>query len=111
MPLSWNEIRTHALAFSNEWKDESSEAAEAKSFWDAFFHIFGISRRRIASFEVHVKEKTGSEDGGYIDLLWKGVLLVEHKSRGKSLDSAHQQALNYFPGLKERGPAAICAGI
>ena len=35
MPLSWNEIRDRSVAFSKEWKDESSEDAEAKSFWDA----------------------------------------------------------------------------
>lgn len=29
-------------------------------------------------------------------------LLVEHKSRGKSLDKAYTQAKEYFPGLKER---------
>ena len=46
MPLSWNEIRARALAFSNEWSGESSENAEAKSFLDDFFHIFGVSRRR-----------------------------------------------------------------
>lgn len=34
MSLSWNEIKTHAIAFANEWKDEESEDAEAKSFWD-----------------------------------------------------------------------------
>ena len=32
MPLSWNEIKSRALAFTNEWKDEVSEDAEAKSF-------------------------------------------------------------------------------
>ena len=31
---SWNEIRDRALAFSKEYADESSEDAEAKSFWD-----------------------------------------------------------------------------
>ena len=31
MPLSWNEIKSRALAFTNEWKDEVSEDAEAKS--------------------------------------------------------------------------------
>ena len=41
MPLSWNEIRGRAVAFSKEWKDETSEDAEAKSFWDSFFNIFG----------------------------------------------------------------------
>jgi hypothetical protein len=29
MPLSWNEIKTRARAFSKEWQDESSEDAEA----------------------------------------------------------------------------------
>ncbi|MGH8250659.1 MAG: class I SAM-dependent DNA methyltransferase [Steroidobacteraceae bacterium] len=100
MPLSWNEIRARAIEFSKEWKDETSEDAEAKSFWDAFFGIFGVPRRRVASFEKPVKRTDGS--GGYIDLLWKGTLLVEHKSRGKDLDRAYHQATDYFYGLKDR---------
>ena len=36
MPLSWNEIKTRVFAFSKEWQDETSEDAEAKSFWDDF---------------------------------------------------------------------------
>jgi hypothetical protein len=99
MPLSWNEIKSRAITFSAEWKDEVSEDAEAKSFWDHFFNVFGISRRRVATFEQQVKKVDDKQ--GYIDLLWKGVILVEHKSRGKSLDRAYQQAKNYFPGLKE----------
>jgi hypothetical protein len=100
MPLSWNEIRDRALAFSREWADERSEDAEAKSFWDDFFNVFGVTRRRVASFETPVKKGDGR--GGFIDLLWKGVLLVEHKSRGKDLERAARQAFDYFPGLKER---------
>jgi hypothetical protein len=100
MPLSWNEIKTRALAFSKEWQDESSEKAEAKSFWDDFFNVFGISRRRVASFEEPVK-KLGDKQG-FIDLFWKGVLVVEHKSRGKNLDKAYSQSLDYFAGLSER---------
>ena len=79
---------------------KSSEDAEAKSFWDAFFKVFGVSRRRVATFEQPVKKSDGH--GGFIDLLWKGILLVEHKSRGKDLDRAFQQAKDYFPGLKDR---------
>ena len=100
MPLSWNEIRDRSLAFSREWANESSEDAEAKSFWDGFFNVFGITRRRVASFEAPVKK--GDGHGGFIDLLWKGVLLVEHKSLGKDLGRAAKQAFDYFPGLKER---------
>jgi len=51
MPLSWNEIKSRALAFSREWQQESSEDAEAKSFWDGFFNVFGISRRRVATLK------------------------------------------------------------
>jgi len=97
MPISWNEIRGRALAFSKEWADSSIEDADAKSFWDGFFNVFGISRKRVASFEEPVK-KLG-EKRGFIDLFWKGILLVEHKSKGKDLDRAFAQALDYFPGI------------
>jgi hypothetical protein len=99
MPLSWNEIRDRAVAFSREWAGEVSEDAEAKSFWDAFFQVFGVSRRRIAAFEWRVQKIDGHD--GYIDVLWKGVVMVEHKSRGKDLDRAFEQAREYFPGLKD----------
>ncbi|MCK9613282.1 MAG: N-6 DNA methylase [Bacteroidales bacterium] len=99
MPLSWNEIRSRAIAFSKEWETASSEDAEAKSFWDKFFEVFGISRRRVATFEQPVKRL--DESTGYIDLLWKGTLMVEHKSRGRNLDKALIQAKDYFPGLQE----------
>jgi hypothetical protein len=99
MPLSWNEIKDRALKFSREWADEASEDAEAKSFWDGFFDVFGIPRRRVGTFERKVKKVDGKD--GFIDLLWKGVLLVEHKSRGKDLDRAHVQARGYFHGLTD----------
>src|SRR5579863_4943841 len=99
MPLSWNEIKSRALAFSKEWEDETNEDAEAKTFWDKFFWIFGKDRRRLASFELHVK-KLNNKDG-FIDLFWPGTLIVEHKSRGKSLDKAHAQVLDYFYGIPD----------
>jgi hypothetical protein len=99
MPLSWNEIKSRAIPFSRNWATETSEHAEAKSFWDDFFNVFGISRRRVASFELPVKKADNKQ--GFIDLLWKGVMLVEHKSKGKDLDKAAQQAKDYFAGLKE----------
>lgn len=30
MPISWNEIKSRALAFSKEWENDSREDAEAK---------------------------------------------------------------------------------
>ena len=99
MPLSWNDIRDRAQSFAREWKHTASEDAEAKSFLDAFFEVFGVQRRKVASFERRVKKLDQRE--GYIDLLWKGPLLVEQKSRGKSLDRAYKQAIDYFPGLSD----------
>ncbi len=99
MPLSWNEIKDRALRFSKEWEDASNEDADAKPFLVDFFNVFGISQRKVASFEHRVKKL--NEQDGYIDMLWKGMLLVEMKSRDKNLDSAYQQARDYLAGLKE----------
>ena len=98
MPLSLNEIRTRAATFSREWADDFDEDAEAKSFWDGFFRVFGQERRQVAMFEKFVKKL--SDKQGYIDLFWPGKLVVEHKSKGKNLDRAYNQATDYFTGLK-----------
>ncbi|MCA6308604.1 MAG: class I SAM-dependent DNA methyltransferase [Phenylobacterium sp.] len=99
MQLSWNEIRARAAEFSREWADAKYERGETQSFYNDFFEVFGIRRRRVATFEAPVK-KLG-EKQGFIDLFWKGVLLVEQKSAGRDLTRARDQALAYFPGLKE----------
>ncbi|MDU0369655.1 class I SAM-dependent DNA methyltransferase [Hymenobacter endophyticus] len=99
MPLSLSEVKDRAIRFAQEWQGETREHAEAKAFWGDFFNVFGVNRRRVATFEEPVKKLSGHQ--GFIDLLWKGTLLVEHKSRGKDLDKAVQQAKDYFPGLKD----------
>ncbi|WP_421803982.1 class I SAM-dependent DNA methyltransferase [Flagellimonas sp.] len=99
MALSWNEIKDRALKFTLEWEDESRERAEKDTFWNDFFNVFGISRRRLATFEEPVKKLNNKQ--GFIDLFWKGTLLVEHKSKGKNLDAAFEQATDYFYGIKE----------
>jgi hypothetical protein len=101
MPISWNEIRHNAVAFSKGWAGVSREDAEAKTFWDEFFKVFGIKRRTVASFEEPVKNLAGN--WSYIDLFWKATLLAEHKSLGKSLDKAHAQAMDYIQALKNEG--------
>ena len=100
-PISWNEIRQRAVWFSKEWAAETREDAEGKTFWDEFFNVFGVRRRVVASFEEPVKGLSG--DYNYIDLFWKGNLLVEHKSRGKSLDKAGSQAFSYIQDLVNAG--------
>jgi hypothetical protein len=101
MQLGWNEIKQRAVQFSREWAGETREDAEAKSFWDAFFNVFGIPRRSVATFEEPVRKINNQY--GYIDLFWKGRLLVEHKSLGKSLDHAESQAFDYLQSLAREG--------
>lgn len=99
MALSWNEIRSRALNFSKEFAGAHYEKGETQTFYNEFFNVFGVKRRRVATFEEPVK-KLGDRQG-FIDLLWKGVLLVEQKSEGRDLTKAKKQALDYFPGLKD----------
>ncbi len=101
MPLSWNEIKSRAVAFSREWADETRETAEAKTFWDAFFNVFGLNRRAVASFEEPVRSLKGTYNR--IDLFWKGRLLAEHKSTGKDLEKAKLQAFDYVQDLVREG--------
>lgn len=98
MPLSRIEIRRRATAFAKEWADASNEDAEAKSFWLKFFEVFDVKSNRVGSFEVHVKKLNKAD--GYIDFFWPGKLIVEHKSRGKDLELALQQANDYLHGVK-----------
>ncbi|MFN3310970.1 MAG: DNA methyltransferase [Thermomonas sp.] len=100
MPLSLNEIRERARAFAKEWAGESSERAEAQSFWNEFFNVFGVNRRRVAVFEQKAARFSGSTHGR-IDVFWPGVMLAEHKSEGRDLDAAFEQATDYFAGLKD----------
>ncbi|MFV0681188.1 DNA methyltransferase [Ottowia sp.] len=100
MPLSWNEIKSRAMAFSRQWADAADEKQQSIPFWIDFFDIFGISNKRVGSFEHAVKKHGGGQ--GYIDLFWPGQMLVEQKSRGKPLAPAFDQALGYFPGIAER---------
>ena len=98
MPLSWTEIRQRSITFARAWSDAARERAEAQTFWNEFFDIFGIRRRTVASFEEPVRNLKG--DTEFIDLFWKGKLIAEHKSRGKDLGKAHTQAIGYVQHLK-----------
>lgn len=97
--ISLNEIRNRADAFAHEFAKETDEKGEASPFWEEFFQVFGVSRRRVASFEYRVKKADGAQ--GFIDVFWPGVLLAEHKTQGRDLDKAYQQALTYLDGLKD----------
>lgn len=99
MRLSWNEIRVRAARFSQQWQDAGRERSQTQLFYRDFFEIFGVSVRKVASFEEPVKGL--GDRRGFIDLFWKGVLLVEQKSAGRDLKKAKSQALDYFPALRD----------
>ena len=99
MVITLNEIKKRATEFSHAWKNETDEKAEAQSFWNDFFEVFGVQRRRVASFEKPALKFNGGK--GFIDLLWRGKLVAEHKSAGANLDKAYSQALDYFNGLTD----------
>ncbi|MDO4587944.1 MAG: hypothetical protein Q4C95_11710 [Planctomycetia bacterium] len=59
--------------------------------------VFGITRRKVATFEHKVKKFDSTS--GYIDLFWKGMIMIEMKSRGKDLHKAYEQARQYAETL------------
>lgn len=99
MALSWNEIKDRASSFSKEWVGTTREEADAKPFLIDFFNVFGINQRKVGSFEHKVKKLNDGD--GYIDMLWKGQILIEMKSFGKDLKKAYQQSIDYIHGLKQ----------
>jgi hypothetical protein len=101
MPLSWNEIRNRATNFAREWSGAERERAEAQTFWNEFFQVFGIRRRTVASFEEPVHNLGGAYD--FIDLFWSKRLIAEHKTRGRDLAKAHTQAMGYIQSLHNDG--------
>ncbi len=101
MPLAWNEIRHRAIKFANENSHAASEAGEKQTFWNEFFHVFGIARKTVSSFETPVKKLSGHD--GFIDLFWPGNLIVEHKSLGGHLGKAQSQAFEYIHALVNEG--------
>jgi hypothetical protein len=61
MPLSWNEIKSRAIGFAKEWAHASDERAQAQSFWIDFFAVFGLSPKRLASFERALSKHGGGQ--------------------------------------------------
>jgi hypothetical protein len=99
--LSWSEVRDRAIRFSRDWARATSERADKQTFWNEFFHVFGIRRASVASFEANVRNLQGHTNA--IDLLWRGRLLVEHKSCGQDLGMAATQAFGYLEDLAREG--------
>jgi hypothetical protein len=95
--------RQSARKFADKWSRVTNEKQFAQSFWTDFFRdVIGIEDLLGAGidFEYPIKNAaTGTTN--FIDVLWKHVVLIEHKSAGKSLDSAEKQAREYMVSLPQ----------
>jgi len=92
------EIRQRAYAFVRLWAGSTSEQSDKQPFGDAFFGVFGVQRRQVATYEAIDKRATTGRHG-WVDLLLPGQMAVEHKSLGQSLDDAMVQLIDYLPSL------------
>ena len=100
--LSETEIRLNAKKFSEKWKDATSEEGEKQSFYNDFFSVFGRERLELAKYEMRAKKLNSVSGEGNIDVFWPGMLIVEHKSKGKDVDIAMDQADDYFVMLPNK---------
>lgn len=103
--------RQNARMFAEKWSKVTNEKQFAQSFWTDFFHnVIGIEDLLGTGidFEYPIKNVvTGTTN--FIDVLWGGVVLIEHKSAGKDLDKAEKQARDYMVSLRanHRPPVLI----
>lgn len=100
-----------AQIFAERWKNATDEKQEGQSFWREFFiEVVGLSDLREAGIEFEkrvISSKKGTTN--YIDVYWKDIVLIEHKSAGKNLDLAEEQAREYLLSLPpaQRPPVII----
>lgn len=97
--LSWDVIKARATVFAADWHGPRDEKRDTQTFYNEFFRIFGVDRKRLATYEMRVELL--AKKFGFIDLFWPGVLLVEQKSSKLDLDKAGSQALTYIDALPD----------
>lgn len=96
--LSWSEIESRAIAFAARWRDcPGDEKQYGQLFERDFVSLFGVGELEgFHEFKVFLADGSPA----WIDYLLPGKLLIEMKSRGKSLASAYSQAMGYVRALK-----------
>ena len=89
-----------ASLFAERYKDATSEKQLGQSFWrDFFLSVVGVSDLLVAGIEFEFPIRSAKGTIQFIDCLWAGVVLIEHKSAGKDLDEAEGQARDYLEAL------------
>jgi hypothetical protein len=102
MTIITQQMIANAESFIQRWRGITTERAEAQTFTNEFFQIFGLDRKKLAQFEkpIQKKDETGK---GFADLFWSGKLIIESKSAhldsDKHWDKTLQQAKEYIENL------------
>lgn len=100
----------NARDFATKYASAESEKQLAQSFWrDFFLSVVGVSDLLVAGIEFEFPIRSSKGTIQFIDCLWSGVVLIEHKSAGKDLDEAEKQARDYLESLSPhlRPPSII----
>ena len=100
----------NARDFAKKYASAESEKQLAQSFWrDFFLSVVGVSDLLVAGIEFEFPIRSNKGTIQFIDCLWSGVVLIEHKSAGKNLDEAEKQARDYLESLSPhlRPPSII----
>src|SRR5690606_597248 len=92
MALTGEEIRASLTRFVARWSvREGYEKGEAQLFLNELFACYGQDLAAVAKFEQF-------QSGGFIDLLWPGVCIIEMKSatEAKRLAKHRDQVRRYW---------------
>lgn len=90
--MTGEDIRRALLAFAQKWSVyRRSERSEAQTFLNELFACYGQDRSAVATFEE-------PQEGGFVDLMWPRVCLVEMKrpSEADRLEVHREQAFRYW---------------
>jgi hypothetical protein len=93
LPLSGEEIRRRLAEFAASWGGyQGTERSEAQTFLNRLLECYGTDRR---AADARFEERT---DGGFMDLFWPGVCIVEMKrpSEERRLAEHREQMLRYW---------------
>ena len=93
---NWDKIPANAQAFQARWRNTpGNEQQEAHQFMVEFMSVFGVEWQ--PGHTEHYVFVDGVQKR--IDYLLPGKILIEMKSKGRSLLSAHSQAMSYVNAL------------
>ena len=72
MRLSWSEIRARAALFASDHASDSDERRDTQTFYNDFFAIFGLDRRRVAIWPPGRNAGGGAAESyaGHMEFIW-----------------------------------------